>query len=246
MNTNRLLLDEHPLQVMPTLAKVIGLNEAIVLQQVHYWLQDKKKNNKDYYNGHYWIYNTYEKWNEQFPFWSVATIRRTIAKLEKKDELLIVGNYNMAGFDKTKWYTINYDTLDKLMSAQNEHIVCSNCNNGSAQNEQTNTIDYTETTYIDIKESVREKKTKHKYGEYKNVLLTDDEYKKLAEEYSDISERIERLSEYIASKGVSYKSHYATIRAWARKDNRTSIKKNKDPFMEGLQRIYEEALANGE
>lgn len=61
---------------------------------------------------------------------------------------------------------------------------------------------------------------KHKYGEYKNVLLTDEEYEKLQNEFpNDYEERIERLSSYIASKGAKYKNHLATIRNWARKDN---------------------------
>ena len=62
------------------------------------------------------------------------------------------------------------------------------------------------------------KATKHKYGEYNNVLLTDEELEKLKTEYSDWEDRIERLSSYVASTGKSYKSHYATIRNWARKD----------------------------
>jgi predicted phage replisome organizer len=62
------------------------------------------------------------------------------------------------------------------------------------------------------------KPVKHKYGEYNNVLLTDDELDKLKAEYPDCEDRIERLSAYIASHGKSYKSHYATIRNWARKD----------------------------
>ena len=63
---------------------------------------------------------------------------------------------------------------------------------------------------------------KHKYGEYKNVLLTDEEYEKLQDEFpNDYKERIERLSSYIASKGAKYKNHLATIRNWARKDNQT-------------------------
>ena len=62
------------------------------------------------------------------------------------------------------------------------------------------------------------KAMKHKYGEYANVLLTDDELCKLKDDYTDWQERIERLSEYIASTGKKYKSHYATIRSWARKD----------------------------
>lgn len=62
------------------------------------------------------------------------------------------------------------------------------------------------------------KPAKHKYGEYKNVLLTDEELDKLKAEYPDLPDRIERLSSYVASTGKSYKSHYATIRNWARKD----------------------------
>ena len=61
-------------------------------------------------------------------------------------------------------------------------------------------------------------RAKHKYGEYKNVLLTDDELEKLKAEYADYLDRIERLSSYIASTGKTYKSHYATIRNWARAD----------------------------
>lgn len=64
----------------------------------------------------------------------------------------------------------------------------------------------------------KEKPVKHKHGEYKNVLLTDAELEKLKTEFFDWEDRIERLSSYVASTGKSYKSHYATIRNWARKD----------------------------
>lgn len=86
---------------MPTLATLIGLNEAIVLQQIHYWVKHNEKDMQNFIDGHYWVYNTYEQWHEQFPFWSVMTIRRTMTKLENQ-KLLIAGNYNHAGFDKTK------------------------------------------------------------------------------------------------------------------------------------------------
>lgn len=71
---------------------------------------------------------------------------------------------------------------------------------------------------------VKSKLKKHKYGEYNNVLLTDEELEKLKAEYSDWADRIERLSSYVASTGKSYKSHYATIRNWARKDKQESKK----------------------
>ena len=61
--------------------------------------------------------------------------------------------------------------------------------------------------------------TRHKYGEYKNVLLSDEDMEKLKTEFPDAyNTRIERLSEYIASTGKVYKNHLATIRCWARKE----------------------------
>ena len=63
------------------------------------------------------------------------------------------------------------------------------------------------------------KPTRHKYGEYKNVLLSDEEFEKLKEEFhEDWESRIERLSEYIAISGKSYKNHLATIRKWSKAD----------------------------
>lgn len=63
------------------------------------------------------------------------------------------------------------------------------------------------------------KPTRHKYGEYKNVLLSDEDMEKLKAEFpSDWQRRIERLSGYIASTGKSYKNHLATIRNWAKRD----------------------------
>ena len=87
------------------------------------------------------------------------------------------------------------------------------------------------------------KPVKHHYGEYNNVLLTDEEFQKLKEQFSDIDERIDNLSGYIASTGKAYKSHYATIRNWARKDKEAGepvIKEN--GFANFDQRAYDENL----
>ena len=113
MSNSKLLLDEEPLLIMPQLAIKIGLNESIVLQQIHYWNQINKKSNTNLRDGYYWAFNSYEQWQIQFPFWSVMTIRRTITKLEKMN-LIVVGNYNRLKLDRTKWYRINYKVLDNL------------------------------------------------------------------------------------------------------------------------------------
>lgn len=63
------------------------------------------------------------------------------------------------------------------------------------------------------------KEPRHRHGAYQNVLLTDVEFQTLCREFPmDYQQRIERLSEYVASTGKSYKNHLATIRSWARKD----------------------------
>ncbi|MCU1923090.1 helix-turn-helix domain-containing protein [Enterococcus faecium] len=90
-------------------------------------------------------------------------------------------------------------------------------NNTSINNTFNNTKEY-------IRELPPSKKSKakpvrHKYGEYKNVLLSDEQMEKLKTEFpNDYQERIERLSEYCESSGKTYKNYLATIRSWARKE----------------------------
>ena len=111
---NNLLLDSQPLVVIPELATILGLNEAIILQQVHYWLVNNEKAGRNFEDGYYWTYGSYASWKEQFPFWSEKTIKNTILKLEKLG-LLISGNFNKMALDKTKWYRIDYQKLDEII-----------------------------------------------------------------------------------------------------------------------------------
>lgn len=137
---SRLLINEPPLQVLPSLAKEIGLNEAIMLQQMHYWLL--KSVNE--FTGVKWFYKTLEEWQTEFPFWSAMTIRRTLGSLEKQ-KIIKIGNFNKKKFDKTKWYTIDYQRVNRRC-VQNEQTMCADCTDGCVQNEQTNTRDYQEST----------------------------------------------------------------------------------------------------
>jgi hypothetical protein len=98
----RLLMDEMPLQLLPTLATKVGLNEAIVLQQMHYWLTSS--HNKNFINNRHWVYNSYEGWHQQFPFWSKETIKRTIYSLEKQ-KLILSCKLREQRLDHRKWYT---------------------------------------------------------------------------------------------------------------------------------------------
>jgi DnaD/phage-associated family protein len=106
-NSSVLLINEPPLQVLPSLAVAIGLNEAIAVQQVHYWI-GLSKNIRD---GRVWVFKTYPEWKEEFPFWSENTIGRIIRKLEEDGILISTDTYNAIATDRTKWYSIDYDSL---------------------------------------------------------------------------------------------------------------------------------------
>ena len=108
------LFDDSPIVVNTTLANEIGLNEAIVLQQINYWIEINKRAGKNYYDGKYWTYNSIKSWHEKnFKFLSVETVRRVFTKLEKSG-FIITGNYNKDPRDKTKCYTINDEKLEEL------------------------------------------------------------------------------------------------------------------------------------
>lgn len=86
-------------------------------------------------------------------------------------------------------------------------------------NTETKTKANTETK----RDKAHDAPTRHRYGEYKNVLLSDSELEKLKSEFpGDWESRIERLSEYMASSGKKYKDFLATIRSWARKEKKST------------------------
>ena len=112
----KLLIEEPPLQILPSLAVAIGLNEAIFLQQLHYWV----RMSSHVHDGRRWVYNSLADWRQQFPFWSDRTLRRVIKSLESPlpgyGRALLVSTLqlNTHPMDKTKWYTLDYDLVDEL------------------------------------------------------------------------------------------------------------------------------------
>ena len=114
------LFDEQPILANKALARELGLNEALVLQQINYWIEINKKSGNNYHDGKYWTYNSIRAWQEKdFDYLSVDTVKRTFSKLEKAGYLL-VGNYNKDPRDKTKWYTINDNKLEELYLELNQ------------------------------------------------------------------------------------------------------------------------------
>lgn len=82
-----------------------GVNCAIILQNLYYWVEKNRANEKHFYDGMYWTYNSVKAFEELFPYLSSKQIRSALNKLI--DEGIIVdGNYNDSAYDRTKWYAV--------------------------------------------------------------------------------------------------------------------------------------------
>jgi len=106
----------EPKLINTKLACVIGLNEAIVLQQLHYWIEKNKSKGVNLRDDRVWTFSSTQEYRDRdFPFWSINTVRRTFTSLADMG-ILIKGNYNKLKIDKTLWYAIDYCVLEKLIA----------------------------------------------------------------------------------------------------------------------------------
>lgn len=86
-------------------AVILGVDGAIMLENIHYWVNLNKANDRNFYDGEYWTYNSKKAFAELFPFWSEKQVRRILDNLIK-DGYLKTGNYNKSAYDRTLWYTL--------------------------------------------------------------------------------------------------------------------------------------------
>ena len=129
------------------------------------------------------------------------------------DRLAEIREYNRLAQQKSR------EKRKRLQAVNDMSMTSQSCHDTDKEEDKDSDIRNKNDISASAPSSEKKKPVKHKYGEYDNVLLTDAELDKLKAEYPDWEERIDRLSAYIASKGAKYKSHYATIRNWARKDS---------------------------
>lgn len=87
------------------LAVQFGIEEAIIIENLAFWIKKNVANNKNFIEGEYWTYNSAKAFEELFPYMNLKKIQRTLTKLE---ELKIIksDNHNKAKYDRTKWYCI--------------------------------------------------------------------------------------------------------------------------------------------
>lgn len=87
------------------IANKYGIGEAIILHRMVYYLEKNIANNKHFYDGNYWIYNSVKAWQELFPYLTIDKLRAIFKNLKEKGAI-VTGNYNKLSYDRTTWYAI--------------------------------------------------------------------------------------------------------------------------------------------
>lgn len=224
-------------------AKQVGILAATIYHHLEFWIQKNQANNKHFHEGYYWTYSSVTAFQKIFYYATTEQIRYALRKL--KDEGFIeTGSFNKAAYDRTIWYRLTNGSGEIPNSTcENSQMDLVELPNGSGEipkpipdiltdiktdiNTQSYDCVYYDTNDISISkfepaEPVVVKKkspVKHKYGEYKNVLLTDGDLDKLKQKFpSTYEEKIQRLSEGKEMRGYKYKNDYLAILKWAERD----------------------------
>ena len=87
----------------PEIAKKVGLNAAVIYQNIVWWAEKNAANGKHLHDGRHWTYNSVKAFDVLFPYLTTAQIRRALEKLEASG-LILSGTFNKMGYDRTKWY----------------------------------------------------------------------------------------------------------------------------------------------
>lgn len=161
---------------------------------------------------------------------SAGIQRRYLRGCEKRDGIEIASEY----------WLLNVDDKNDVPAGIRAKLTFFTVSGGkNGVNSPGNPINSPGNPQSKVKES-KVKKSKHIYGEFRNVLLSDEEHEKLKKRFKDYKKRIEDLSYYIGSTGKSYKSHYLTILKWARDEkererNNDTVKRGKETLQSDLE-----------
>jgi len=93
-------------------ANQYGVDGAVVLHHIRYWIAKNEANENNYHDGKYWTYNSTTAFAKLFPFYSARKIGRILTKLEDEG-VVISGNFNGKRYDRTKWFTLSNAFTEK-------------------------------------------------------------------------------------------------------------------------------------
>lgn len=175
----------------PVIAKRYGVEGAIIIENLYFWIMKNKANDKNYFDGDYWTYNSVKAFEELFPFWTKRQIERILKNLEKEGAIK-TGNYNKSPYDRTKWYALN--KMIYSIYANGEMKITKRVNE--------NTQNVEPIPYINTDDKPNYKPDNKKEKGKKKVTELD----KIIESYTSNSELIETLQDFLKMRKAQKKS----------------------------------------
>lgn len=211
---------EHQFNV--ELATKVGVEKAVIIHNMYFWINHNAKNKKNVYDGSVWTYNSSSAFGKLFPYLKDRTISRYLLELEK-DGYLKTGNYNDNTFDKTKWYSftdnfleelknIGFDIEDILIS-QNMYTDTHKMANRSTNNGEP----IPDSKHTDEKQEYKEERDKSlskkdkRYDANADLSYVDAPYADIWQEWLDYKKEIKK--QYKTQRGA--KSQYNTLIKYA-------------------------------
>lgn len=108
------------------IAEELGIECAILFQNISFWIEKNESNERNLHEGRYWTYNSAKAFAKLFPYMTESKIRRSLGKLKEKGWIL-TGNYNKVAYDRTQWYALT-DYANSII--QNRQMEVSEMGNG--------------------------------------------------------------------------------------------------------------------
>jgi len=213
-----------------------GIEKAVILQNMRFWLDKNKANGTNLHDGYYWTYNSAEAFFKIFPYFKSAKVIQRLLKSMVVDGLLLAGNYNNKGYDRTKWYSMPEYCAESLDTSH-----CSKMTNGLDKNDQCNVqecpMDCSEMTNAMVKndqpipdintdskpdintdigtKKKSSKKTIKKLTDYPDDFKpTDKQLDKMNEYGINIPLFLETFENGVKAKGLQYKCWTSAFTTW--------------------------------
>lgn len=197
------------------IAMKYGIQPAIILNNLYFWIEKNRANEKHFYDGYYWTYNSMKAFSELFPYMTERQIDYAIKKLVESG-LVIKGNYNKSSYDRTCWYAITkagYSILQncEMDKTNKEYSISQNC-----EMDKTNLSNGNDTIVkpipdinTDSKQINEEKENyKEKENEFslqKNISISTKKRNEKNQEYElielkRVKEKVEHVTENVPLK----------------------------------------------
>lgn len=216
---------EHSFDI--DIAKRYGIPAAVLLKNIHFWIEKNRANEQNFYDGYYWTYNSKKAFAELFPYMTSRQIDYALQKLID-DGLIITGNYNKVAYDRTLWYAITKLGYSIL---QNCEMETTKMLNGNAENVQP-------IPNINAVENTGNKPNKKK----ERAAPANNSFDNLIEQYSKGDEEVKRLlGEWLKVR----KAKRAAMTDYAIESNLKKLEKLSKQSEMGVAEYLDEVIRRG-